>query len=164
MTTCLINGGFSLLSGNLRTNLLVWFSGFSKRLFVGLMSNPAGSSSSSSSSGNASEANQNWDIPRDGSTHLDPLLDSLVTITRIHGRPCSADALRHGLPLKDGKLTAELFIRAAARGGFSARLVKTSLKKISNLVTPVVLLLKGRKACTLVSVDRKKADSPGYSA
>ncbi len=98
-----------------------------------------------------------WDIPRDGSTHLDPLLDSLVTITRIHGRPCSADALRHGLPLKDGKLTAELFVRAASRGGFSARLVKTPLKKISALVTPVVLLTKGRRACTLVSIDKKKA-------
>ncbi len=96
-----------------------------------------------------------WGIPRDGSTHLDPLLDCLVAITRIHGQPSSADALKQGLPLEDGGLTAELFIRAAARGGFAARLVKTRLHKISALVMPAVLLLKGRRACVLTSIDPK---------
>ena len=104
----------------------------------------------------AAQPKDSWSIPRDGSTHLDPLLDCLVTITRIHGRPSSADALKHGLPLQEGRLTAELFIRAAARGGFAARLVKTPLKKISSLVTPVVLLLKGRRACILTSIDAKR--------
>ncbi|MTI15317.1 type I secretion system permease/ATPase [Sansalvadorimonas verongulae] len=103
----------------------------------------------------SADAQQNWFVPKDGSTHLDPLLDSLVTVTRIHGRPSSADALKHGLPLQDGKLTAELFIRAAERGGFSARLVKTPLRRISPLVLPAVLLLKGRKACVLTGIDRK---------
>ncbi|SMA45866.1 Toxin RTX-I translocation ATP-binding protein [Parendozoicomonas haliclonae] len=102
------------------------------------------------------QSNPEWGLPRDGSTHLDPLLDCLVTVTQIHGSPSSADALKHGLPLQDGRLTAELFIRAAARGGFSARLVKTRLGKISPLVTPAVLLLKGRRACVLTAIDRKK--------
>ena len=104
----------------------------------------------------SADAQQSWSVPRDGSTHLDPLLDCLVTVTRIHGRPSSADALKHGLPLQDGRLNAELFIRAAERGGFAARLVKISLTKISPLVTPVVLLLKGRKACVLTKIDAKR--------
>ena len=102
---------------------------------------------------------QGWAIPRDGSAHLDPLLDCLVIITRIHGKPSSADALKHGLPLQDGRLNAEQFIRAAARGGFSARLVKTPLKKISSLVMPVTLMLKGRHACVLTSIDRKTGNA-----
>ncbi|MCL6268390.1 type I secretion system permease/ATPase [Sansalvadorimonas sp. 2012CJ34-2] len=107
----------------------------------------------------AAKPQKDWSIPRDGSTHLDPLLDCLVTITRIHGRSSSADALKHGLPLQDNRLTAELFIRAAARGGFAARLVKTPLKKISSLVTPVVLLLKGRKACIMTNIDFKRGNA-----
>ena len=117
---------------------------------------PAPTPSASTSSSATSHQDLGWESPRDGSAHLDPLLDCLVTITRLHGRPSSADALRNGLPLQNGRLTAELFIRAAARGGFSARLVKSPLNKISPLVTPVVLLLKRRRACVLTAIDHKK--------
>lgn len=80
---------------------------------------------------------------------VDPLLDCLAILTKFHNRSYSVDALRAGLPLVDHRLTPSLFVRAAERAGFSARLVKRSLSSISNLVLPVVLLLENNQACIL---------------
>ncbi|KTD01681.1 type I secretion system permease/ATPase [Fluoribacter gormanii] len=82
-------------------------------------------------------------------TFSDPLLDCLVILTMLSHRPLSADVLRAGLPLENNRLTPALFIRAAERVGFSARVVKRSLSHISKLVLPVVLLLKNDQACIL---------------
>ncbi len=79
----------------------------------------------------------------------DPLLDCLVLLTEFHGISVSGAAFKAGLPLVDGKLTPALFIRAAERAALSARAVKRTLKEISPLTLPCVLLLEGRKACIL---------------
>ncbi len=79
----------------------------------------------------------------------DPLLDCLEMLTEIHGNPLSSAALKAGLPLVDGKMTPDLFVRAAERAALSARLVRRNLKEISPLTVPCVLLLEGRKACIL---------------
>ncbi|MGB8274747.1 MAG: type I secretion system permease/ATPase [Alphaproteobacteria bacterium] len=81
--------------------------------------------------------------------HDDPLADCLVMLTEIHGSPMSAEALKAGLPLVDNTLTPALFIRAAARAGLSARIVKRNLREISPLTLPCVLLLEDRRACVL---------------
>jgi ATP-binding cassette subfamily C protein LapB len=94
-----------------------------------------------------------WVHPRDGSTHDDPLLASLVIVARLSGRSYSAEALRAGLPLVDNCLTPELFPRAAARAGLSSRVVKRAIGRISDFVLPAVLLMKRRQACILLSVD-----------
>ena len=106
----------------------------------------------------ASAAPNEWDtdIPADDSLQLDPLLDSLTVLTRIYGNPFTRETLRAGLPLQDGKLTVELFIRAADRAGLSSRLLQRELQKIPALVTPVVLLLQGRQTCILLSVDHEE--------
>lgn len=83
-------------------------------------------------------------------THDDPLLNCLVLLTRMQNKLFSADTLTAGLPLVESRLTPDLFIRAAARAGLSAQVVKRSLDKISNLVLPAVLLLKDQQACVLV--------------
>jgi ATP-binding cassette subfamily C protein LapB len=80
----------------------------------------------------------------------DPLLDALVAITRLHHRPHSAEGLTAGLPLQDGKLTPELFIRAAASAGFNASYVQRTLAEITSLVLPVVLELNDDRACILL--------------
>ncbi|HET6467368.1 MAG TPA: type I secretion system permease/ATPase [Geminicoccaceae bacterium] len=81
----------------------------------------------------------------------DPLLDSLVCLARLLERPASPQALTAGLPLPaDGRLTPELFIRAAGRAGLSARLLRRSLPAIDRRALPAVLLLEGRGACVLV--------------
>jgi len=80
----------------------------------------------------------------------DALLFALLSICKILHNPHSAESLTAGLPLVNNKLTPSLFIRAAERAGFSTKLIKRPLDKISNLVLPAVLLLKNNKTCVLV--------------
>ncbi|MDE1463593.1 type I secretion system permease/ATPase [Spartinivicinus poritis] len=98
---------------------------------------------------------QNWQVSSDDSTFFDPLLASLVILTKIFGRAHSEDSLRAGLPLENGYLTPALFVRAAERAGLSARLIKRPFKSISSLVTPAVLLLEDQTAIVLVDVNHK---------
>lgn len=90
----------------------------------------------------------------------DPLLDALVVLTRMHNNPCSAEALKAGLPLENNRLTPNLFVRAAARAGLSARLLKRPLKRISSLTLPAVLLTKDGDACILTSLSPCKVILP----
>ncbi|MCU7892275.1 MAG: type I secretion system permease/ATPase [Candidatus Thiodiazotropha sp. (ex Ustalcina ferruginea)] len=91
-----------------------------------------------------------WGHPTESSVFDDPLLDCLVFLTRFYGTTYSHEALRAGLPLENNRLTPELFLRAAERAELSARVVRRPLKKISSLVLPAVLLLKGRQSCILM--------------
>ncbi|MBS0289272.1 MAG: type I secretion system permease/ATPase [Proteobacteria bacterium] len=86
-------------------------------------------------------------------TMTDPLLDCLVILTHIYHNPFSREALRAGLPLKDNRLTPEVFMRAAERAGLSTRILKRSLAHLSNLVLPAVVILKEGKACVLQSIN-----------
>lgn len=85
--------------------------------------------------------------------HHDPLLDCLVELTRIHGRPSTHAALTAGLPLPKRGLTPSLFVRAAQRAGFSSKLVRRELDKIDAALLPVILLLEGEEACVLMDWD-----------
>lgn len=73
----------------------------------------------------------------------DPLLNSLVYISRYYGMSNSPEALVSGLPLADGKLTPFLFPRSAERAGLVARENRTEFEGIPELILPAVLLLKG---------------------
>ena len=90
---------------------------------------------------------------REDLLHHDPLLDCLVELTRIHGRPSTRAALTAGLPLEAGQLTPGLFARAAARAGLAAKLGRRSLERIDAALLPAVLLLKGDEACVLLGWD-----------
>ncbi len=90
---------------------------------------------------------------REDLLHHDPLLDCLVELTRIHGRPSTRAALTAGLPLEAGQLTPGLFARAAARAGLAAKLGRRSLDRIDAALLPAVLLLKGDEACVLLGWD-----------
>ena len=85
----------------------------------------------------------------------DSLLECLAILTRLHARPVSAEALAAGLPLENHRLTPQLFVRAAEIQGYSARILKRAVRRISNLVLPAVLLLKDGKACVLTRLDGK---------
>ena len=91
-----------------------------------------------------------WQVGGKSDTHDDPLLDCLMQLTKLHGRPASKTALTAGLPLVNDKLSVELFPRAAERAGLSSRTLHRSLDKITNIQLPVVLLLNDRQACILV--------------
>lgn len=85
----------------------------------------------------------------------DPLLDSLLDVARIHGRPSTRAALSAGLPLKDGRLTPSLVARAANRAGLNCRVVRRELDRIDAIQLPTILLLKGDESCVLVGWDEQ---------
>ena len=93
---------------------------------------------------------------REDVLHHDPLLDCLVELSRIHGRPATRAALTAGLPLEKGALTPSLFARAASRAGLSARVVRRPLERIDAALLPAVLLLSGDEACVLLGWDEAR--------
>lgn len=89
----------------------------------------------------------------------DPLLQCLVLLTEQNNRPHSPQVLTEGLPLVNGRLTPKLFLRAAARGGFAAKLAQRGLGELSNLLLPAVLLLENEQACILQRLDVDKGEA-----
>ncbi len=87
---------------------------------------------------------------REDVIHHDPLLDCLVNLTRIHGRPSTRAALTAGLPVSETGLTPILFPRAAARAGLSSKILRRALHKIDSVLLPAVLLLADNQACVLL--------------
>jgi ATP-binding cassette, subfamily C, bacterial LapB len=85
--------------------------------------------------------------------HADPLLDCLVEVCRLHGRPATRQSLSAGLPLDSGRLTLALAERAAARAGMATRLQALAPQAVDRAALPVVLLLKDRRACVLLGFD-----------
>ena len=89
----------------------------------------------------------------------DPLLDCMMEIARIHGRPSTRAALSAGLPLIDGRLTPSLVARAANRVGIACRIVRKELHKINRVQLPAILLLNGNEACVLLSWDDNRENA-----
>jgi len=90
--------------------------------------------------------------------HPDPLLDCLVEICRLHGQHATRASLSAGLPLAGGgRLTLKLAERAAARAGMATKLQRCALEEIDAATLPVVLVLKGDKACVLLGREEGKA-------
>jgi ATP-binding cassette subfamily C protein LapB len=79
----------------------------------------------------------------------DPLLDGLLILCRLHGRPASRASLSSGLPLFQQRLGADLLPRAAARAGLQGRVLQRELATISPLNLPVLLLLKDGRSAVL---------------
>lgn len=93
-----------------------------------------------------------WQIGEEIDRHADPLLDCLLQISKIHGRPATRTGLSSGLPLVSNRLTVEIFARAAARADLSSHIVGKPLEEISKLQLPAILLLNERQACVLIDV------------
>lgn len=93
-----------------------------------------------------------WHIRASSRTTDDPLLGCLTIICALLDRSISADALTAGLPLVEGRMTPELFVRAAQRAGISGRLIRRGLGDINRLSLPCVLLLKDMRACVLTDI------------
>ncbi len=79
----------------------------------------------------------------------DPLLDGLLILCRLHGRPASRASLCSGLPLAQQRLGPALLPRAAARAGLQARVLPRGLADISPLNLPVLLLLNDGRSAVL---------------
>ena len=94
-----------------------------------------------------------WKITNVGDTIDDPIADSLVILSKIYGQPISRTALRAGLPLENNRLSVGLTARAAGRAGLSSRVLSRSLKQMSTLELPCILLLDPDKACVLTDIN-----------
>ncbi len=107
---------------------------------------------------NASHDNSAQTAPSgpNGAGDLDPLLESLIILTKLQHRPFSEDALVAGLPLVDNRLTPSLFRRAAERAGLSSRIIERPLAEISSQVLPAILLLEDNQACVLVELNSEQ--------
>lgn len=101
-------------------------------------------------------AAKRWQIKPSPGTKDDPLLGCLTILCTLLDRNISAEGLTSGLPLVDGMLTPELFVRAAQRAGVSARLVRRDLDSIGKLALPCVLLLDQQRACVLTHLRRSE--------
>lgn len=88
------------------------------------------------------------DDPR--ARHDDPLLDGLLILCAIQGKPASRTTLTAGLPLEHQRLTASLLPRAAARAGLQGRVLKRPLDKIPDMSLPAMLLLREGRAAVLL--------------
>ena len=95
----------------------------------------------------------------------EPLLECLVILTKLYGRPFSAESLVAGLPVEEGKSFPELFSikgaksgfsRAARKAGFTSKLVKRNLDQVNPLVLPCILMLRDGGSCILKAFDTTK--------
>jgi ATP-binding cassette subfamily C protein LapB len=84
----------------------------------------------------------------------DPLADSLLYLAAHHGRALTRAALLSGLPITDGKLTVELYERAAARAGLEIEVVNRKIADIPALVLPTVLIMRDGSTRILHAVAR----------
>lgn len=98
----------------------------------------------------------------------DSLLSSLVIITKLNHQPFTAESLIVGLPDKHDstpiqlfslKGSKSLFSRAAKRAGFKSSLIQKPILELSNLLLPVILVLKENKSCVLEHIDFMKGEA-----
>ena len=89
----------------------------------------------------------------------DPLLDCLVEVCRLHGVQASRASLSAALPLAGEPLGLELAERAAARAGMAAKVQRLALEAIDTATLPVILLLKGNRACVLIASSPKRGEA-----
>jgi ATP-binding cassette, subfamily C, bacterial LapB len=88
-----------------------------------------------------------------GSIASQGLMECLLLVASLEGRPTSKAAVSSGLPLEEGKLSPSLFNRAANRAGIASILLKRKLDKIPPEVLPVILVLKNGGAVVLSEVN-----------
>ena len=86
--------------------------------------------------------------PRAVGPDEDALLQSLLWLTRHHGRPRSAASLLAGTPVS-GPLQADQALRVMQLAGYQARWIQRPLDGISGLLMPVVALLRDGDACLI---------------
>lgn len=82
------------------------------------------------------------------------LLDCMVTMTKLLGKPLSIDALTAGLPIQERNLSPDLFIRAAERTGFSSQMLERQPDELSGMICPTVLLFSETTGCILKDLNK----------
>ena len=85
---------------------------------------------------------------------VDDLLGCLLFLSKFHKRETSAESLTYGLPIHKTSMNISMFHEAAARIGLIGKTVKRdTIKKITKLALPSVLILDKNRACVLLDYD-----------
>nr|WP_086937837.1 type I secretion system permease/ATPase [Thaumasiovibrio occultus] len=84
---------------------------------------------------------------------IDPLLTSLVYVSRYYGLANSPEALTSDLPLSDGRLSPYLLPRAADKAGLHVKPSQSKIDQLSPLLFPVIALMSGSDSCVVLGVD-----------
>jgi ATP-binding cassette subfamily C protein LapB len=90
---------------------------------------------------------------------IDPLRGCLEILLVQHNMPANSENLIAGLPLENGKLTADLLQKALKRAGFSTKAFHQKITDLSSLLFPAVLLLKSGGALVIL----EKYDEKSYA-
>lgn len=85
----------------------------------------------------------------------DYLLKSLSIICRLHGKNQTPEALKVGLPIKDGLMSLDLISRAMGNVNILVKERFTKNYKLPTHITPALLVLKEGRYCILVDMDVK---------
>ncbi len=88
----------------------------------------------------------------------DPLLNALDFFGQLYGTTVNPASAVDGLPLANGKLTPELFSRAAGRCGLEAKLVKRSFRQLNDVLLPAIVLTKSGPPCLLASRGKSECE------
>lgn len=102
------------------------------------------------------------DTPTDFASGNDPavgsaLVSCLEYIARRLNKTFSRRAVLDGLPLDPGReLTPQLFQRAAARVGLTAKLFERAPSDVPGILLPCIILLKGGQAAVLINRSRNR--------
>lgn len=97
--------------------------------------------------------------PLPGGLDLDPLAQALVWLTRHHGHARSIASLLEGQQVS-GQLGPDQAVRALREAGWNAALVQRPIAEFSDLLLPVVLLLKTGDAVILQARRAQPAGPP----
>jgi ATP-binding cassette, subfamily C, bacterial LapB len=81
------------------------------------------------------------------------LLDCLLLVCSLEGRPTSITAITAGLPLDDGNLTPDLFVRAANRAGLAAMPMERPIYGIPENVLPAIVALDEARYSVVTDID-----------
>ncbi len=88
-----------------------------------------------------------------------PLIQCLSMLFKWHGRPVSPKVIAAGVPTNDGPLHPSACIRAARSVGLQAKTVyRPTLRQISSLTLPCIILLQNDNACVLLKIEGDTAD------
>ena len=83
-----------------------------------------------------------------------PLLECLVQLFILLGKPISLERLKAGLPEEGQMGDTSACLRAAIQSGMKAKVsYRKNLRNISKLTLPCILLLKNHGACVAISMD-----------
>lgn len=87
----------------------------------------------------------------------DALLHCLEIISGLLNYRVSAQSFKAGLPIGPSGFAPALLLQAAERFHFKSKIITRSLKDISPLLLPCILMLRDGNACVLVQMDKDSA-------